>query len=155
MHKMQRFAAEVTVHIAQQYISSQHEVPMVLPTAHIAQQSTSSQKEGMCPYSRRRLVPTVHITSSQQEVLYYSTRTSVTTSHQEILYTLHTSGILAVRGTVLIAQQYISPSISTVNITHSKTLAPIRVRKEHRSFPPRPSTVQALFAQITGHLLSC
>jgi hypothetical protein len=27
LHKMQRFASEVTVHIAQQYISSQHEVP--------------------------------------------------------------------------------------------------------------------------------
>ncbi len=41
-----------------------------------------------------------------------------------------------------------SPTFSTPPFHHTKILAPVRVRKEHRSFPPRPST-------ITNYWLRC
>jgi hypothetical protein len=41
-----------------------------------------------------------------------------------------------------------SPSVSTPPFHHTRNLAPVRVRNEHRSFPPRPST-------ITNYWLRC
>ncbi len=93
------------MHIAQQYISLQQEVPSTLYTSHPQQEvlytshSSKILSEG----------DTVHIAqqyiSLQQEV-----PSTLYTSHppQEVLYTSHSSKILSEGDTVHIAQQYIS-----------------------------------------------
>jgi hypothetical protein len=40
---------------------------------------------------------------------------------------------------------YIAVNVHTARCTYYKLLAPVRVRQEHRSFPPRPSTMQKLW----------
>jgi hypothetical protein len=40
---------------------------------------------------------------------------------------------------------YTAVNVHATRCTYYKLLAPVRVRKEHRSFPPRPSTMQKLW----------